>query len=94
MNKRDLGFSTFWQVEFIIDNEIQSLLTIELAGRKIQSIDCCPVDQSVKIRLIEDARKGYANTFIYGGEYFTESRILYMLERSLEEYNEEVEGDL
>ena len=94
MNIRDGGLSGFYQVEFIIDNEIQSLLTIEIAGEKIQSVDCNPVDPSANIKLIEDTRKGYSYSFIYGGEYFTESRILYMLERAVDEYDEEIEGDL
>ena len=90
MNNRVLGFSTFFQVEFIIDNDIHSLLTIEIAGGKIQSIDCSPVDSSAKIRLIEDERKGYSYSFIYGGEYFPEGKIVHMLDRAIDEY----EGDL
>lgn len=94
MNINDGGLSGFYQVEFIINNEIQSLLTIEIAGEKIQGITCNPVDPSANVRLIEDTRKGFSYSFIYGGEYFTEDRILYMLERSVDEYDEEIEGDL
>ena len=94
MNIHDGGLSTFYQVEFIIGNEIQSLLTIEIAGENLQSITCYPVDPSAKIRLIEDTRMGYSTTFIYAGEYFTEDRILHLLERAQEKYDEEIEGDL
>lgn len=94
MNINDGGLSTFYRVEFIVDNEIQSLLTIELAGENLQSITCYPVDPSAKIRLIEDTRKGFSYSFIYGGEYFTEDRILHLLERAQEKYDEEIEGDL
>jgi hypothetical protein len=91
MNIYDPGLSTFYQVEFIIDNDIQSLLTIEIAGDKIQSIDCHPVDQSANIRLIEDTRNGYSTSFIYGGEYFPEDRILYMIGKACDEYDEYIE---
>lgn len=94
MNIHDGGLSTFYQVEFVIDNTIQSLLTIEIAGEKIQSITCNPVDPSAKIRLIEDTRKGFSYSFIYGGEYFSEDRILYLLGKACDKYDEEIEGDL
>jgi len=94
MNINDMGLSTFYQVEFIIDNEIQSLLTVEIAGEKLQSITCYPVDPSAKIRLIEDTRKGYSSSFIYDEEYFSEDRILYMLGKACDEYDEVIEGDL
>ena len=89
-----VGNHFLYDVEFIIDREIQSLLTIEIVDEKIQGIICCPVDSSARIKHIMNDRRGCITTFIYGGEYFPEDRIIHMLDRAIDEYDEEIEGDL
>ena len=88
------GISTLYDVEFIVEREIQSLLTIEVAGGCIQDIYCYPVDSSSKVRVVMNDRNGRTSAFVYSGEYFPEGRITYLLDRAIDEYDDEMGGDL
>ena len=92
MNAEEIGLSTVYTTEFIVDDEINSLLIIEISDDKIRYIGSYPVNQDDRIHPVRNGRKGYNTAFEYNGEYFPEDRILYMIGKACDEYDGYIEA--
>lgn len=91
MQAEEIGNSTLYTVEFIVDGETNSLLKIEEYNGKVLFIGSYPVNQDYRIHPVKDGRKGVFTAFEFNGEYYPEDRILYMIGKACDEYDNFIE---